>query len=153
MKYIKTYEALSEKEKEEFIKSSTEPFISFNINKLIKDCKKYNIVLIDLLREILVGKKIAFYCNWCYTSYSVTFSHFISYKHGHNIIGNCEEIKYEDLSDEESDIDVKIKDEWHTLFNFDVGTRKIKKVRVYNYEEGPIMQELEAKKSAEKYNL
>jgi len=148
MKYLKTYEALSKKEKEEFANLKNEPYTTFSVNELIKDCNEYDIVLLDLLKEMMLNREVAFRCYWCYqNNVSVLFDN------THNIIGECIDIRNEDPAYLNSDFLIKIKgdkNKWHTLFSVD---EKKKKVRIYNYIEGPIAQELDMLRNAKKYNL
>lgn len=106
----------------------------------------------DLVEEIIINKKIAFQCTWCYSS------DFSNEKPGtHNIIGICKDITFENIKYHDSDILVKINedDKWHTLFvdyKNKNATPKFK-VRIYNYTEGSLMQKLELLKNQEKYNI
>jgi len=156
MKFIKTFEALTQKEKEEFTKMNAEPFTTFNLEKLSADCRKYDIIFINLLKEMMLNKKITFYCNWCYTEDLTDFSYDSEqdWNFAHNTIGTCVDIRHEsDEGDWDSDIVVRINDDkkWHTLFT--LNSKKPKRVRIYNYSEGQLAQELEMLKNAEKYNI
>ena len=110
MKYIKTYEALSPEEKDEFIKMKDEPSTTFYIDKLRNDCKNYNMMLMPLLQEMMLFKKITFKCKWCYNS-DVTDCNSVY----HNVIGICEAIKYENVNYWDSDILVRIENNDDTL--------------------------------------
>ncbi len=153
MKYIKLYEIFrgGKPIKDEFIKMNDVDYKSFSLKNLKKDCEKYDIDFFDLLEEIVLDKKIAFRCSWCY---SIDFSS--ENIHSHDIIGVCKKITFENPKyEEDSDFLVKIdgEDKWHTLF---INNRKEFpkfNVRVYNYTEGLLMQKLEMLKSQEKFNI
>ena len=141
MKYLKTYEGIINYElKNKFIKLKDTPFKSFMFDKRLRsECLLYDVEFKDLIEEMLLGKTIAFLCYYC-TDHNY-FNSCIS----HDIIGECERV----ISDDESDeVRVKIKDleNWHTL-------PLTKKVRIYNYVEGPLMEEIQSRKDAKKYNL
>ena len=103
----------------------------------------------------MINRKIAFRCNWCYT---IEKGDAIDYSYdAHNVIGVCEDVRYEDVNSFDSDILVKIKgdDKWHTLYTYDSKYKKHKKIRVriYNYTEGPKAQRLELNKVKDQYNI
>jgi len=151
MKYIKTYEGAkppfkNPKVGEEYFKLRNVPHKSFNFTKLEDECTKYDIVFVDLIVEILLNKKIAFQSNYIF-EYDERTKVFTSHIYGsHQVLGICEDVKIQYNSYSERHIILKVNDKWHT-------TPYNQKIRVYNYLEGTIAEELEAKKDAEKYNL
>ena len=166
MRYLKTFEALTQQEKEDFIKMNAEPNSSFNLNKLREECIERKIVFFDLVKEMVLDKKIAFHCDWCYNSELTDIEYKSKRKYdngryqnvvlGHNIIGQCIDISQEKGEWCDRDIVVRINDDeqWHTLFAYDEKKKKVKKkVRIYNYTEGPLANELNMYKNADKYNL
>lgn len=156
MKYIKTYE-----EKPPFIKPDLKlkfdklkgtKSASFDLSSIILDCEKYNLKAQDLIEEIFLNKTITFQCWNCYNK---DLNWFFSFSH--NIMGICKNIKFEGFDDgmpatdindynDYYDIYFYIEDAYHTIHHD-------KKIKVFNYEPGPYMEELEAKKNADKYNL
>lgn len=149
MKYIKTYEALTQKEKEEIKRSKNEPYKTFIIDNLRHDSLKYDINFVSLLKEIMLNRKILFECVWCYNGDIEYYVDSI----GHSVIGKCIDIKHSDEGYGDSDILVKIEgyENWHTLYSYN--PTKNKRVRVFYYKEGNLMQKLEMRKNTEKYNL
>jgi len=142
--YIKTYEDL----RGEFVKVKDENYKSFSVNDLKDDYVSYkpDFTFINLIKEMILNKKIAFQCGWCYDINMINSNH-----NNHSVIGICEKVEYEDESFWDSDIIVKMlnDDAWHTLFNPEIK----KRIRIYNYVEGPLMKEFETLKDANKYNL
>ena len=65
----------------------------------------------------------------------------------------CENIVRDKIYDDPNDAEIFVKlqnnDLWHTIFSLGYN----KRVRVYNYKEGMLMQELEMRKNMKKYNL
>lgn len=138
--------------RDEFSKMKDVNYKSFILKDLKSDCRKYDISFYDLVKEIVLDKKIAFQCYWCYLS---DFSNEKNKKH--NIIGVCKDITFENPKYHDSDILVKIDadDKWHSLFieyKNENASPKFK-VRVYNYVEGLLAQKLEVIKNREKYNI
>lgn len=175
MKHLRIFDEYTHRQqpiRDEFVKVKNEDYITIDLTKLKKDCIEYGVNFINLLVEIVLNKKIAFECEWCYSD---NFGE--NYPKTHSIIGECEKIKFKNIGFsaqvyfdlEDSDmIDpindnieflVKIKtdkdsahlqiyDRWHLLFDDNK-----KKLRVYNYTEGPLAQELDMLKNSEKYNI
>ena len=145
---FKTYETL----KDDFLNIKNEDFKSFSINELQKDYIKYNpeFIFIDLIKEMLLNKKIAFQCGGCF-DINMSFSRF----YNHSIIGICEKVRYEDEDFWDSDIIVKMinEDKWHTLFIQETKHKVKKRIRIYNYSEGTLMRELQTLKNVSKFKL
>jgi hypothetical protein len=143
MRYIKTYEEINFELKNKFIELKNVPYKSFAFGKRLRsECLLYDIEFKDLIEEMLIDKTIAFICYSC--TDENYFNQCISYR-THDVIGKCIRAISIDESDE---VRVKIEglENWHTLPNN-------RKVRIYNYVEGTLMEEIQSKKDAEKYNL
>jgi len=128
------------------------PYKTFNLEKLNSDCEEYHVSFFDLLREMVLGKTIAFQCIYCCDN---SFE-LLNYKY-HNMLGKCVDIQYDPdymiFEKPASDIVVKMEDndDWHTIFETRIGDNR--KVRIYNYEEGDKIENLNMLKNTEKYNL
>lgn len=163
MKYIKTYEGtryngpkppFNTELRNKFINSKNETHTTFDLDKLKKDCKNNDINFLSLLKEILIGRQIAFKCTWCYTEKME--DNVDNLRHpNHSVIGICKDATHENEDYNESDIVVKIDDDekWHTLFIGYVKQMIKQKVRVYNYTEGKLMRHINMIKNMNKYNL
>jgi hypothetical protein len=175
MRYIKTYEdkyrtGRTDEYKPPFksdikISKKIEPFKSFDFKQLYKECADYDVDFNELVSEILLNREIAFQSDvWTYNTFDEngnwkSYDQIMSsseYKHK-GVIDYCEDIKIfstyvEDLfaknkyANQEVLLKLKNTDDCVWLPNG-------KKIRVYNYTEGPCMYELELKKESEKYNL
>ena len=154
---FKIYEGKNYILRDKFIKVKDESYVTFSLDKLFIDCCKYDIYFFDLLKEMVLNKIIAFKCNWCYDirrnsnfENSPRWAQDLK-KSFHNIIDKCVNIDHQDKIYNDSDILVKLENEHncHTLFM--QGDKQ--KIRIYNYNEGPLMQKLNMLKDAEKYNL
>jgi hypothetical protein len=146
-KFNKTYEAKLPFKKPdlraEFDKLKNIKSYSFNEKTLKKECQEYDVDFSNLIQEILLNRVISFQCWGCFDK---DFNWRAS--DSHNVLGECMNVFFEsDWVDEDSLITVKIKnlEYFHTPYN--------RKIKVYNYQTGPYMEELEMKKNAEKYNL
>lgn len=160
MKYIKKYETSKELRKLAAPEYITGTYTTFDLNELQKDCEKYNIDIFELVKEMVLNKKITFQCHWCYTDDKDTVL-----SNSHNIIGKCNDINYQDPLDYlyskkgqikyYSDILVKIENYnyWHTILQKNLKNERKQKVRIYDYIEGKLMKQLNILKSAIKYNL
>lgn len=153
MKYIKTYEGVKPPFKtkvgEEYFKLKDTPYKSFSVSKLEDEYNDYNVDFDfqDLIKEIFLNKKVAFQSYFVYT-YDERLNSFNSYiSKKQSVIGVCKDIKfYYGEVYRSIEILLNVNSEWcQGPFN--------QKIRVYDYVEGPLMEELEAKKDAKKYNL
>lgn len=153
MKYIKTYEGIKPQFKtkvgEEYFKLKDTPYKSFGISKLQDEYDENNVDFDfqDLIKEIFLNRKVAFQSYYVYT-YDERLNSFNSYiSKKQSVIGVCKDIKfYYDEVYSSIEILFNVNDEWcQGPFN--------QKIRVYDYVEGPLMIELESKKSAKDYNL
>jgi len=147
-KFNKTYEARLPFKKPdlraEFDKLKNIKSYSFNVKILKKECQKYDVDFRNLIEEILLNRIISFQCwGCCDKDFNWIFAD------SHNILGECIDVFFEsDWRDEDALITVKIKD----LEYLHVLPHR-RKTKVFNYQTGHYMEELEMKKNAEKYNL
>ena len=140
--------------RDEFAKVKDELYKSFNLKSLKEDCQTYGINFYNLVKELVINKKIAFQCTWCYSS---DFFEDFPHSKPHSIIGVCKDVIFENPRYHDSDLLVKIDndDKWHTLFvRFNNPKSQPKfSVRIYNYTEGILIKKLEMLKNMEKYNI
>jgi hypothetical protein len=140
MKYLKTYEGKKPPFKTDIANKMSKlknvPFKTFDTKSLRDDCRQYDVQFDKLINELLPDKFISFECFQFYDNNLQDIDQPAGAK-----LGEC---KY--VIDVRPDIIVKFKGEdfWCLLK---------KKVRIYNYVEGTLMEELETKKMADKYNL
>lgn len=151
MKYIKKYEGVkppfNTELRNKFIEVKNTPFKTFKLDKLYKECIKYNICFISLIKEMILNKKIA-------------FKSFFTYDKGRkNIIGVCKNVKLENNLnnyyeiEEYEDVLVDIDNNFYVLYYFEENDIIKQKIRIYNYEEGELMEELNTLKDSNKFNI
>ncbi len=146
MKYIKIFEGYRPPFKSDIGKKMSEinlPFKSFQFTDLSRDCKKYDVNFEKLVNEMLLNKKLSFQSYY----FMNTRMEDIDVEGGPQL-GVCEDIKILEGEWQSDSVFVKLEndDKW-CLLPFK------RKTRIYGYEEGPTIQELESKKMAEIYNL
>jgi len=158
MKYLRTYEGpkppFNQEQRKKFIDSKNEPYTTINLTELRYDCYTNNIDFLELLKEILIDKKISFQCTWCFDDNIE--DNMINLYDSHSIVGKCIDIIYEDEGHFDSDVLVKVDgyDGWHTLsISYTRNSTKQKKVRIYNYSGGELINKLNIIKDIGKYNL
>ena len=148
---FKIYE--SEYQRDKYKKYESVPYKTISLRDILNDCKEYDIDFYTLVEEIVLNKTIAFTCFYCYDD-SLEFK---ASPRAHEIIGKCVDIKSDPDYLKDFNILVKIEGEegWHELHFIPerFQTKFKQKVRIYNYESGELIDELEAYKNAEKYNL
>ena len=155
MKYLRTYEGTKPFNRElrkKFIDSENEPYITLNLPDIQEQCYTNNINLLNLLREILINKKITFRCTWCYDD---DIEDVLNLSNIHSIIGKCVDVIHEDREYFDSDILVKVDgyEGYHTILIGYTKNQKKQKVRIYNYTEGKLINKINILKDIEKYNL
>lgn len=170
MKYIKKYEGVkptfNTELRNKFIEVKNTPFKSFKLDELYNDCIKYKICFFSLIKEMILNKKIAFKSFYTYDKSEKQVIDI----YRHNIIGVCDDVKliysqyyyddsnsydyYDDSNNTEyEDIVSVINNRFYVLYYFDENEIIKQKVRIYNYEEGKLMEELNTLKDSNKFNI